>query len=282
MRASTLLLLIFTATGCKKAPPHANPEFSDAVRFLFSDFEGEEADLAYALRVLEEQIAETMDLTAKKAKDRALQPDRLTREDVAHVDHPGRDLSKAIPVAVAHLSPFPLEEHPRIQLLADQRPVEPYSPEKYVRTFQEGRDCWADGDCTYLRTDNDLTKENFLMTVDYRFTKDFRWIDLNLPDPAEVPEGEEPENTGTPRWAHIARSWTDQSYAGRKGNSWIHQSFTTEVWIPDGDHTVRLLCLWSETEFDGLSVSDEQVIATTQTGIDKNMVAHDAWLEANR
>jgi hypothetical protein len=163
--------------------------------------------------------------------------------------------------------------------MSDQTPVEPYSPTFYERTFLEGADCWGDASCAELSTDNDLIKENLLMTIDVDFRKDFRWIDLGLPDPSEVPEGEPAVNPGEPRWAFIGRSWQDRSLAGRNDNAWVHQSYTVEVWIPDGGETLRMLCLWSETELDGLNFTDEQVIATTRSGIDRNFQAVDAFLE---
>ena len=185
---------------------------------------------------------------------------------------------------------------------ADQTPVEPYSPDYYLRTFLLGEDCFEANDCPRMETHNDLIKDNFLMTVPYWFYKDFRWVDLNLPDPEDVPEGETAENTGEPRWAVVARSWTTETFAGESENAFIHQSFTVEVWIPrdgqgfvrdgteqnaeggewtsdsTGGGTLRTLALWSETEFVGLSVSDETVAGTTRNGIDDNLDAQQAFL----
>jgi hypothetical protein len=278
------LLVILLAAGCHKATKPADPEFSDALIFLLSEFEGPEAELAFAMRDLEGQIATDMDVTASNPNDRALAPALLTRADVSSFDlhNTDRDISAALPVAVAGLSAFGTDDHAGLQLLSDQTPVEPYSPDHYQRTFSEGADCFDAQGCGTLRTDNDLTKDNLLMTLDYQLFKDFRWVDLELPDPSSVPDGEEPVNVGDPRWAILARSWTDRSFAGRNENSWIHQSFTIEMWIPQGKDTVRLLSLWSESEFDGLSVSDDAVIATTRSGIDRNFEAADDYLEGQR
>jgi hypothetical protein len=289
MRILTSSLVLLAA--CKKAPPEADEGFNDALVYAFATFDGDEADLAFALRELEAEIYTNMDVESKDDKDRALTPDRLTDSDLGEIEHPDRPPGDAVPVALGGLSAFPPSDHGRIQMLTDHTPVEPYSPEYYERTFLSGDDCWLDGSCDRMDTVNDLTKENFLMTVDYTFLKDFRWIDLNLPDP----EGTESHGDGE-RLAIVARSWTTEEYAGRKDNAFISQSYTIEVWYPregggyisddgsadsTGGGAVHMLSLWSETSFDGLTVTDEAVASTTRTGIDKNFKAQEAWIEEN-
>ena len=86
---------------------------------------------------------------------------------------------------------FTPDDHTRIQLLTDHTPVEPNSPDNYQREFLDGTDgCWANRGCETLRTLNDVTKTNAVFTIPYVMNKDFRWIDLNLPTPSEVPAGE--------------------------------------------------------------------------------------------
>lgn len=268
--------------ACKGAPPPANPEFSDALAYTFRSFEGEPADLAFALRALEEQVYGSLDVEANSTKDRALSPADLTWEDVADVDGPDRDPALCIGVAVAAASAHDVDAHAGLQMMADQTPVEPYSPKLYQRTFLEGQDCWLDGECEFLRTENLLQKKNFLMDITYTLYKDLRWVDLGLPDPAEVPEGEEAVNPGAPRWAIAARAWTTEAAVGEDGTNTIHQSYTVEMWIPreqDGG-TLRMLSLWSETELGGLDISEETIAGTTETGIDKNFEAAEEYLDA--
>jgi len=305
------LLLALTASligaaGCRKAPPQADPEFSDALSYLFTSFESDSANLAYAMRNLEEQVYLGMDVDAEREQDRALQPEYLRNKDVADLEHPtDRDIANALPIAVAGASIHTIDDHMALQLAVDHKPWEPGSPNHYVRSFLEGEDCWGDRDCDLLRTDNELTKENFLMTVEYTFFKDFRWVDMNLPPPSEVPEGEEAINEGKERWAYVGRSWTPRSFEGDSGKAWIHQSFTIEIWIPrdgggfvrtkksenvdggewEGDSTgggvLRMLSLWTETEFKGLNVSDDTVVATVRKGIEDNFIAADDYLSEN-
>jgi len=273
---STLVLLVM---GCGKAPPAANPEFSDAAVFVFRSFDGEAADLAYALRTLEEQIYLGMDVEANHSRDRALTPARLTLDDVADIERTGAPPEDALPVAVAGVSAYDIPGHALIPLMDDQRVV--------------------------LVTWNDLIKENILMTVPYDFYKDFRWIDLNLPDPADVPPGEEAVNEGDPRWGFAARAWMTEVGEGVNGNTHILQAYTIEVWVPrdghgfvrdgteenadDGEWTadsigggaLRMLALWSQTEFDGLNIGDDVVAAQTRSGIDDNLEAQEDWLDEN-
>ncbi len=291
--------------ACKKAPPAADPEFSDALVYAFRSFEGSEADLAFAVRALEEQIYLGMDVEANSPQDRALSPSDLTEDDIGDVEHPDRDPADCIPVAVAGVSAFSPSDHARIQMLVDQTPVEPYSPDYFARDWLEGEDCWEGLGCQLMRTHNDLVKDNILLTIPYEFLKDFRWVDLALPDPSTVPEGEEPVNDGDPRWAIVGRSWTTQPYAGETGANIIQQSFTLEVWLPrdgrgfvrdgtetnmdegewtadsSGGGTLRMLTLWGETELGGLDVSDDMIASTTRKGIDDNFQAAEAWLEDN-
>jgi hypothetical protein len=297
-----LLLCSLSLFACRKPLPPANPEFSDALVFAFMSLEGPAADMAFALRQLEYETYANVDVLADKTNDRSLAPDRLTEEDIGSIEHPGRPVEDAIPVAVVDVSGHKPTDHQHIQMLADQTPLEPYSPEHYIRTFVEGEDCWIDQECDWLRTWNDLTKENLLMTLDYQFGKDFRWIDLNLPDPSTLEEDEEAVNTGEPRWAFVSRSWNEEEFSGRKENSHVHQSYTLDVWLPrdgggylyssdtvngewtadsTGGGTLRVTSLWAETSFDGVSFSDDAVAATMREGIQKNIDAAEEWLTEN-
>lgn len=270
--------------ACHKAPPPGNPEFNDAIHQTFIAFDAPNVDLAFSMRALETAINGSMDVTSGNSNDRAMTPERLTDADVADLTHPDLPPGDALPVAVAGVSPYPPEAHQHIQMLADQTPVEPYSPDKYDRTFLAGEDCWIDIGCEELDTFNDLIKKNALMEVPYTFKKNFRWIDLNLPDPADVPAGEDPPTVSDhPRWSFVARSWQEVSGEGTGGHTAILQSYTVETWIPretDGG-TLRLLAVWSEADLGSLNPSDELVEGTTRVGIDNNFKAADDWLESN-
>lgn len=304
MRVVVGIAFVGLIAGCARRSPSADPEFNDAAAFLLREFTGPEADLAFALRRLERQVYLSMDVEAESVQARALAPDALTPADVEALNPEGRDPALALPVAVAKTSAFEPRDHAAIQMLVDHTPVEPYSPDLYERTFLAGRDCWQSVDCGEMVTTNDLIKKNALMEVPYTLLKDFRWIDLNLPDPSDVPPGDPVVNEGEPRWAFIARAWTDRSWSGDGGNVHVHQSYTIDTWIPrdgqgfvrdgternvdegawisdsSGGGTLRMLAVWAETDL-GFPVGDNVVIGTTRAGVDDNMNAAEQWLSEN-
>ena len=300
--------------GCQPTP-QANPVFSDATIFTFVEFDDPEpANLAFAVRDLEREVYLSVDVEQSDPADRALSPERLANEDVGSLTdvpdvypegfddagdaiQPGRALGVTVVGLSGHLPP----PHAGYILLADQVPVEPSSPDHYDRTFDEGADCFADRGCEMLRTTNDVTKDNPLMTATYILRKEYRWVDLNLPDPADVPEGDPIVNEGAERWAIIARSWDPDVAIGEAGNTAIFQSYTIEIWVPrDGDGyirdpadenlgggtwtgdsagsgSLRMMTLWSETSF-----GDSTAVANvTIDGIDGIFVAQNDWLDAN-
>lgn len=296
-------LPLFMALGCK-ASPRANPEFDDAARYLVRVFDsGTDAERAYGVRALEEQVYLNVDLEADSAVNRSVEPAQIEEEDVADLERPDRDLDRNMPVAVGVLSAYGPDDLARVVMLPDQTPVEPSSQGdqgEYARTFLEGEDCWQDQGCDVLRTLNLVTRSNALYTVTYDLWKDYRWVDLNLPDPAEVPEGEEAVNEGEPRWAIQVRSWMKESASSDGGTITIWQSFAIEIMVPrdcggfvrdgseenrdDGDWTtdscgggaMRLQAMWSETE---IGVSDDVQLTATRTGMSDGMEAYDDWLD---
>lgn len=314
MRQTGSLALALAATiagGCQPSP-QANPVFNDAAIYTFVEFDNEEpANLAFAARALEREIYLAVDVEAAEAADRALAPDPLTLQDIEGIEpvpgvYPeGFDLAgepvdpiRTLPVAVAGLSAFGPPPHAGYMVLPDQTPIEPASPNHYDRTLTSGGDCFVQQDCAFLRTTNDITKDNALMSATYVLRKDYRWVDLNLPDPADVPEGEPIVNDGPVRQAIIARAWDPEVAIGEDGNTAIFQSYTVEVWIPrdgggfvrdggeenagggtwtadsEGGGALRMMVLWSETSFG----SSPAVESVTRNGIDEIFTAQDAWL----
>jgi hypothetical protein len=280
------------AVGCKPSV-EAPASLSEAMRASLVSFDADDATLAPAVRALEEQLYRTVPVRSANTLDRSVEPDALTVDDIAGMSpRPDRDPAAAIKTAVAWSSPHPLAQHARIPLLEDQRPLEPSSPDDYDRTFLAGQDCWADRGCALLQTYQSLTKvytANIIPPITYTMYKDFRWVDLHA------------DLGGEPRYTWIARSWDDEPASSENGKNTIWASYTLEAWLPqDGagfvwgdeakpteDHgdsvgggTVRLLVLWTETEFAASDDPDIQV-GTIRWGIDQNMKAHDAWLDEN-
>jgi len=293
---STLSSAALFMTACAKAPEMAEPEFSDALVYVLSQFDDDESELVFAILELEKQVYLNMDVDASNPQDRALTPERLQAEDVEELTRPDRDPAFGIPVALARPSVFEPDSHRHVQMLEDHTPVEPYSPDTYDRIFLDGQDCWLDRECMFLRTQQEIVKQNLLMTIPYSCKKDFRWVDLQTDNPVEE----------DPRWAFIARTWNEDSFVGETGKNSIVQSYSIEIWFPrdgrgflrdgtevntnegtwtsdsNGGGTLRLLSVWAETDLGGLDVSDDMVAATTRNGIDKNFKAVESWLEENQ
>jgi len=293
-------LMLSMICACQASPP-ANPSFNDAVQFAFREFETQEpARLAFALRQLEREVYLGVDVTASGNLDRSLSPAGLTEEDLIGLEHPDRDLALAVPIAVAKLSEHVVNSHKQLPLLADQRLIEPGSPELYERSYLDGSEtCWQERGCDFLRTSNHLTKENALLTLTYTLPKDYRWVNMALPDPAAEVDPEEPEED--PRWAYVARSWTTERAANEEEDRSIEQSYSFEIWLPrdgrglirdgseanadggewtsdsSGGGSLRMMSLWAES-YIGAEVSDELVAYATRGGIDDIFEAQETWL----
>jgi hypothetical protein len=235
-----------------KAPPEAPTELNELTRYLYREWEAEDPEvIAVGLRNLETFLAD-VDVHSSQLLERSWEVLPLQEEDVAGLVRPeGRALEDLIGVSVAYGSVWPIEDHARVQTEADQTPFEPTAPEHYDRTFVEPEDpsCFLDAGCEFLRTFNDATRKNTLLTVTFELFKDFRWVEL------------EPG-----RQAFVSRSWFERSWHGENENTTLWQSHSTDLWIDQGDGTaLRFQVLWSESDV-GLSESDALVAGTVKFG----------------
>lgn len=249
------MLLLLACT-----PPDAASEaFSDAAVAAFAAFDGDEAVLAEAFSELEALVDEETDATANDYTQRSLSPEPLPESATDGIVHPDRDPSDALPVALAWLSPHPPAGHDAIALLADLTAVEPNSPSLYDRHFDEGGDCYPE--CPFLRTTNQVTRENVLMSVTHELKKDFRALSM-----------------ADGRAARASRGWIEVPGYDVDGRATIEQSYAIEFWIERDGGALRLQVSWVETTFANAEYDDEMVAATTVYGIDAQFDAHDAWI----
>lgn len=135
--------------------------------------------------------------------------------------------------------------------MPDQRPVEPYSPELYSRTFVDG----SAG--TTMVTSNDVMRQNAMMKVHYTSQKDFRVLDGDQGD--------------------VAWSWIEESANSPSGQQGVMQMFTVDLWAPDGDGSVRIGAPWSETLLAVDASSDLQLQLMTD-GVEKTQATADEYL----
>jgi hypothetical protein len=244
--------------ACDPPPPASEPFNDAAIGALVTFDDDDPAELARAFEQLEDEIADELDLDGDAAA-RSLTPARLTDADVAGVDHPDRDPSLALPVALAARSAHPLPDHDRIALVADQVDIEPFA-DAYTRTFLSGEACFSDT-CDFLRSSNAVVKSNPAMTVPFTLFKDWRAFELS--------DG---------RGARASRGWMEEGADGEDDKGRIEQSFAIELWTEQDDGTtLRLLVLWAETTFNP-EQTDDAVQWSTRLGMDMLFSSHDDWI----
>lgn len=258
MRETAALVLLF---GCDPPPPASEPFNDAAVAALTTFVDDDPAELARAFEQLEAEIAAELDLDGDATK-RSLTPERLTEADVADFERPDRDPALALPVALAGRSDWPLADHDRVALVADQVGIEPFA-ESYTRHFLDGEDCYRT-DCDWLRSENEVVKSNPAMTVPFVLFKDWRRFELS--------DG---------RAARASSGWMKEGADGDDDKGRIEQSFAIELWTEQEDGTtLRLLVLWAETTFN--PPQDEDLVAvSTRLGMDMLFNEHDEWISEN-
>ena len=266
MLLRTLLLIAVSAplAACKPPSPEAPTDLSDLVRYLFAEWHNEDpqpmqdglANLDAFMRDIDMDTA---------AVDRSWVPEPLTVEDVSAVTWPERDLEATIPLTVAGAGPWAVTDHARLQTEADQLPAEPTAV-RYDRTVTNVDDpsCFWDGSCGLIETDNDVRRDNLVMSVDFAMRKDFRWVNIGSGEDA--------------RRAVVGRSWLEDSFVGDEGNTHLWMSFAVDVWmeLPDGS-TQRVQSLWSESET--IDVEEDIVRNLLRGSIDDVFDAGDAAIE---
>ncbi len=253
-----MLLLL----ACQTSDPPPPPDFDEAVHLAFRTFEsGTDAELGALVLVMESEIDAELDL-AGDVNSRYFLPSPLAAADLEGLEVPDRDPALALTSAVARLSSFPRERHVPLALFEDQTPLEPQCPSHYVRSFEDGEDCWPD---CMLRTENDLTKESGIFVADYVLPKLYRPIPLE--------DG---------RTATITRTWTRDTVVAREDAARIEQSESFEFFLdrPDGSGALRMMAVWSETIFVDLELEDWVVEGTIRAGTDSIFVRQDEWLAA--
>lgn len=256
-----LVAVVAALAGCD-VPPAASDPFNDAAIAALGAFDDEQPDvLVTAFEQLELEVDDSLDLKGGISA-RSLIPSRLTEADVDGMEHPSRDPALTLPVALAWSSPAAAAEHDPLALLKDQVGVEPFAT-AYARTFTEGESCYP-ADCEFLRSRNEMTKENIEMTVSLVLMKDWRAFDLS--------DG---------RAARASRGWMEAGADASNNADRIEQSFAIELWTEQTDgSTLRLLVLWAETTFESPK-EDDLVMLTTRIGMDTLFHAHDDWIEEN-
>jgi hypothetical protein len=258
----TLLLL-----GCTAPPPPSAPaELEDLCPALYAD-QPDAAALAVDVPALDAWLAGSWDPTVA-----GYQLPPLTEDDVAGLARPDRPLADALGGAGAAASSHTLAQHIAFVLEPDQSVVNPGDYAKFDRTFLEGGDCFAAGDCDVLRTWNDIVKTAaFGVEIPYAYEKDYRRVRFTDAD-------------GDVREAVVSRGWVEEVSLSDDEANGILQSYNLDVFIApaDGDVSgiVRTQAQWAEMKlviddfvdddflFDQLIDGLQGVFADTDAAID--------------
>ncbi len=260
------LLAIPLAGGCERSP-EAPTELDELSAYLFRNFEtDEEGVLEAGMGNLLEFFAD-VDLDVAY-QDRSFATSPLSEDDIHGIVHADRDPALQEPVAMAIDSEHAPEGHATAIIQPDQTPMEPASPNYYVREYLDPTDpsCFPDRGCAAVDTMNDIKKENLVMHAQYFMHKDFRWVEMR--------------EAGSGEWALIGRAWCEEPTVGDAGAITIHQSYSLDAFVREDDGTViRYMSLWTETEIDG--VDDSVIEATTRMGMNDMFEATEDWVAEN-
>jgi len=258
-----VLVTLGVVTGCGQDPfvppnpPAEIEEIHDVNAYLYRNFDTSEDD------VLEPALATLMELLAgfdldAEYRQRCYSPDPLTAEDVADIDHPGRDVGDVLTAALVMASQFSPARNAEGVILEDQRPMEPASPELYDRTFVDPTDpgCFPGRACDRLDTDNHILRDYLVLSLLYDMPKHYRWVEVG-----EVGSGE---------WAILARAWIGQEYETDGGAIQLNQSFTMDILLPHDRGALRYQVLWVEMLVEGCT--DEFILETAAMGMNEQFV----------
>lgn len=232
MRALRLLPLL-GLLACKD-PIVAPAELGELCNFLFVGWDDEDpAVMTAGLDAFQTWSTTEADPSAEDLEARFYLLPALARADVEALVNHDLDPAGADGVGVVYASRHPVPDHAALFGLADQRPLEPASPDRYDRTITEGdAACFASGDCETLLSSNDINRKNALFDVDYLLMKAWRWVTLS--------DGSR---------AVAARTWTPDEGAPKEGSEdVVYQAYSIELWVPAGSGSTRWLVTWQDAD----------------------------------
>jgi len=228
--------------GCATARQDAPPTLDDRTHAVYRTWEDD-----FPFTVAVDGLAAWMDDNGRSEEAwEGLRLTNLTPDDVLDVTVPdGADLADHVGIANAGPSVFPIDVHAAVVTEADQTWTDPSSFEVYDRTLIEGDADTFSGGGSFFRSDNSILKKGaFGVTIPYELRKDYKWVALS--------DG---------RGAFVARHWISEPGCSDNGKNCVHQTFGLDVFVEDGDETLRLVTNWLfvETQADSLLTEDARI-----------------------
>jgi hypothetical protein len=245
--------------GCKKEKPLAPTEMTDIVRYMFDNFEDEEA-LGAAIDNLDPWLQ--ANATSEDAMD-GYRLDPLTSDDTDSVATPnGTSLGDLLGAAGGNESAYGLAAQAEHIIDTDQV----WANDKYdiySRRFvgEVGPSDFKKREGV-LRTVNDVTTTSFTVTIPYKLYKDYRWVET------------EGGLTGI-----VARSWIEEEGCNDGGNNCLRQSFSVDHFHGDGNGTLRLTATWSEVAAV-IDLPDDVLIDGLADGLQNTFENTEEYLDA--
>lgn len=245
-----------TPTGTTPTDP-APSEIAPLSLWLFRNAEAADDVLAPGLENLRVWLLGA-DLDGPPA-DRAIDLPILQGDDLGGLSIPaGAAAEDQIPVGLPARSSHTVADHTRAFTDADQVCLASGSTIWAERTFLGGLDCFADLACD-LSTTTGIRRETILMKVWLTEFEDYH--------PVALDDGV----------AVVSRRWTTERFEFDSRNGTIDQIFELDVWIPDGDDTLRWTASW--TAIDALGMGDDLQAALARDAIDEENTFADEYLD---
>jgi hypothetical protein len=221
--------------GCAQAPEPAPDDLDGLTRYLFRHYD-DDAALGEAV----DKLAVILDTQGRDDGLDGWRIENLAEEDTQLIEHPNGPLADMLGVAVTHVSRHPISVHGRSVLEDDQKWLDPKGYVTYDRRFVAGQAEFSNHTAG-LETHNTIEKSGgFGIVIPFESTRGFTWA------------------SGTETDALIGVGGMTNEACSDNGKNCILQSFALEVFIPDGDETLRLNAVWGTviTEVDSL-ITDE-------------------------
>lgn len=224
-------MLVWLWMACRP-PPEAPDEVGELARFLFVHFDDADPDeLVAGLTNLATDLRdEDFD---ESIADRAVSMPVLRPEDLGTLRLPeGTASEDQVAVAGSGVSAFDLPA--QVALIVDpvQTCIESAATTWAGRTFEGDPSCFFE-DCTTLVTGNEVRRESLLARVWYDQPKTYRALSLAGDGTIDVIVGR----------AHIERV-----FEGDGGTNEWRQLFQLDVFVADGDRTLRWFASWTEVD----------------------------------